>query len=398
MVQCSSMAPGKGFISSVTNYLDCQAQILGSNGWATLSSPGSSLSLLLTGLLTIFVALIGYNLLLGRGMSVRGGTIALVKIGAVLALATSWPAYRTLIYDVVTVGPFQLVQEIGPSAGVTGSDGSLLGRLDRVDQGLAQLALLGAGTPPVESSHQLPPPPFGGFDTFALGGSRILFELTAIAGLAIVRIVAGLTLALGPFFIAFFLFEGTRSLFEGWIRVLAGAALGAVGVSIALGLELALLEPWLSNALARRMAGEAVPGIATELAVLAGLWTIIIVAVLWTSARIAQAFRLPGLPNINASGAGRGSSVAGLGKATTTERVVQADRSRATKTADAIVAATRREAAASIAVNRATFGGRRSQVNRDGSRTQGFVPTGRTFQRRAKPRVSAGANRRDGNQ
>ena len=47
--------------------------------------------------------------------------------------------------------------------------------------------------------------------------------------------------------------------------MLVGAALAAVGVSVALGLELALLEPWLSNVLARRMAGEALPAVATEL-------------------------------------------------------------------------------------------------------------------------------------
>jgi type IV secretion system protein VirB6 len=86
------MPQGAGFISSVTGYVDCQAQVLGSGAWAALSAPGSTLMVVLTGFLTIFIALIGYNLLLGMTMTVRSVTLAFVKIGAVFALATSWPA------------------------------------------------------------------------------------------------------------------------------------------------------------------------------------------------------------------------------------------------------------------------------------------------------------------
>src|SRR6185503_20713991 len=96
----------------------------------------------------------------------------------------------------------------------------------------------------------------------------------------------------GPFFIAFLMFDNTRSLFEGWVRVLGGAALAAIGVSVALGLELALVEPWLSNVLARRMAGEALPTVSTELFVITCLFVMIVGAALYACARLAQAFRL----------------------------------------------------------------------------------------------------------
>ena len=186
---CPAVPPDAGFISSMTGYVDCQAQILGSGAWSALAAPGSTLGIVLTGFLTIVIALIGYNLLLGRTLSVREGTLAFVKIGAVFALATSWPAYRTLIYDVVTDGPSQLVAEIGPQGGVVGSDGTLVQRLDLTDQALTQLAILGPGNPPPNTAADIPPSPFGGFDAFAIGGSRILFDLTAVAGLGAVRIV-----------------------------------------------------------------------------------------------------------------------------------------------------------------------------------------------------------------
>src|SRR5439155_567824 len=79
----------------------------------------------------------------------------------------------------------------------------------------------------VAAITQTVPQPYPGFNTFAIGGSRMLFLVGAIGGLAAVRMIAGLLLAVGPLFVAFLLFENTRSLFEGWIRVLAGAALAA---------------------------------------------------------------------------------------------------------------------------------------------------------------------------
>jgi len=395
MAACTGIPAG--FVSSMTSYIDCQAQVLGSGSWATLSTPGSTLTIVLTGFLTLFIALIGYNLVLGTALTVREGTLAFVKIGVVFALATSWPAYRTLVYDLVIDGPGQLVAEIGRQARVVGSDGTLSQRLDLTDQSLSQLAMLGAGNPPPGSMVQAPPPPFGGFDAFALGGSRILFLLTAVAGLVAVRIVAGLMLALGPFFIAFLLFDGTRSLFEGWIRVLAGAALAAVGVAIALGLELALIEPWLSGVLARRMAGEALPTMPTELFVLVTLFTIVVIASLYGCVRVAQAFRVP--LQLRASSADIGQVLARRTTATPANRqtaAVEGERSRAAAVASVLTAMNRREHTTPAADIRVPFDtGRQSVAQRSGDAVQVARPIGRTFARRATSRVSARANRRD---
>src|SRR5690242_19682160 len=207
MNACSTAQTGRGIVSSMTGFVDCQAQDLGFGAWAALGAPGSTLQIVLSGFLTIFIALIGYRLLLGSTFSVRDTTVAFVKIGAVFALATSWAAYRPLVYDLVTNGPGQLVSEIGPPSGIIGSDGTLLQRLDLADRNLEQLAILGAGYPQANEAVQTALPPFAGFDAFALGGSRILFLFSAVAGLGIVRIVTALLLALGPFFIAFLMFD-----------------------------------------------------------------------------------------------------------------------------------------------------------------------------------------------
>ena len=384
-----------GFVSSMISFIDWQAKALGSAAWQALSAPGSTLAIVLTGFLTIFIALIGYNLLLGRSLTVRSGVLAAVKIGAVFALATNWPAYSTLVYGLVTDGPAQIVSDIGRPARVPGSDGTLLQRIDLADGAMVQLAILGPGNP-VIARKDIPPAPFGGFDAFALGGARILFLLSAIAGLGAVKIMAGLMLALGPFFIAFLMFDNTRSLFEGWIRVLAGAAIAAVGVTITLGLQLALLEPWLAGVLARRLAGEALPSVPTELIVVVSVFALIVLAVLVGCMWLARAFRMAPLtawaerqsaPAIAAAHAGQAFSRISVQS--------QDERTRARAVADVLVSLQRRESG-----GRGEGRGSHLPAPASGGSSspdlarQAQVPVGRSF-RRARPRTTASAGRRD---
>lgn len=387
--------PQTGFVSSMVSFIDWQAQALGSSAYQALSSPGSTLAVVLTGFLTIFIALIGYNLLLGRGLTVRSGVLAAVKIGAVFALATSWPAYSTVVYGLVTDGPAQIVSDIGRPARVPGSDGTLLQRLDLADGAMVQLAILGPGNP-VVARNDIPPPPFGGFDSFALGGARILFLLTAVAGLGAVKVIAGLMLALGPFFIAFLMFDATRSLFEGWVRVLAGAALAAVGVTIALGLQLALLEPWIAGVLARRTAGEALPSVPTELLVVVSVFALVVLAVLAGCMWLARAFRMAPLAALVEEQSGPALATANAGQAGGRIAVQSQDeRTRARAVADVLVSLQRRESDG----RGQAWGSRIPALASGGNASVDFarqpqVPVGRSF-RRARPRLSASAGRRD---
>lgn len=393
---CTGVSAGEGFITSVVTQIDCQAELLGSGSWAALAAPGSVLSAALAGFLTIFVAFTGYNLLIGRGMTVRSGTLAAVKIGAILALATSWPAYRTLVYDVVTKGPSQLVSEIGAQTGLVGWDGTLTQQLDVADKELAQLAILSTINAASDMDAQTPPPPFGGFDAFALGGSRILFELTAVAGIGAVRIIVGLMLALGPFFVAFLMFDGTSSLFNGWVQVLAGAALATTGVSLALGLQLALLEPWLREVLARLASGEAIPTVPSELFVLIGFFALTTFAALLASARIASAFSLPALTRW-------ATNHSDVKQPAVTIHSPPSERggtklftpNRAAAVAGALVASIRRETSASVGDDQVSATSRPGFASQKDYPPQVYVPAGRVFTRSAKSRLSARATRRD---
>lgn len=395
---CTGGSAGAGFISSVVAQIDCQAELLGSGSWTALSAPGSVLTAVLTGLMTIFVALIGYNLLLGRGITVRGGTLAAVKIGMVLALATSWPAYRTVIYDVVTRGPPELVAEVGLQAGIVGSDGTLTQRLDLVDSTMAQIAVLNSSNIALDPGAVTPPPPFVGFDSFALGGSRILFELTAIAGIGAVRIVTGLMLAFGPFILAFLLFDATWSLVSGWVQIISGAALAAVAVSMALGLQLALLEPWLSEVLIRLASGESLSAEPTQLFVLVGFSTLTTLAALWASFRIASAFTLTAavrwVTNQRRVEASTAPNPPVMHKR---QHAGLAPRDRAAKVAGALVTRMARESAAPTGAH-GLGSGRNISFDRTSLASSVFMPAGRVFARPTKSRISARANKRNATQ
>jgi type IV secretion system protein VirB6 len=418
MASCPALVPEAGFIRSMMAFVDCQAQSLGAAGYQSLATAGSTLALVLTGFLTLFVALFGYRLLLGYGPDLRTAVIAFVKIGFVLALATSWPAYRTLIYDVAMRGPSQLAGEIGGAAGLPGATGGLIDRLDLGDQALVALGILGEGEPPLPASAgmrqvaaamETPAQPYPGFNSYAIGASRTLYLVAAIGGLAITRLLAGLLLAVGPFFIAFLLFENSRSLFEGWLRVLAGAALGSLATSIALATELALIEPWLADLLARRSADEWLPAMPIQLLVVTTVFALVIFALLFGAARVAAGFRLAplwlGAPGrfAQAPGAERGRAAGAAPVAAGAPETL--GRSRAEAVVDAVAATQRREAGR-IGLTAAPIGG--LLTDGDGARrpaptpsyrqtADSFTPTplGQSFPRRNRGRVSASAERRD---
>lgn len=413
MAACPSIPPDDGFLRGMLDFVDCQAQTLGAEGYRALAAPGSILSLVLLGFLTLFVALFGYRMLLGQVPGVRDGVLALIKIGVVLALATGWTAYRTLIYDVAFHGPAELAAEIGRSSDLPGAGGGLVVRLDLADRNLVALARLGTGdpieglatTPAAEPGQPALPTAAAreaqGYDALAMGGARILFLAGAIGALAAVRLIAGLMLALGPFFIAFMLFASTRGLFEGWLRVLGGAALGALGAGIVLGVELALLEPWLNHLIARRLAGEAIIGVPVELFVATLVFAIALVAVLVASARAAYGLRLP--PAWREAPA---PATIVLGETLRAGGLVRdpapaaADRSRAVMVADAVAATQRREAApaaaaaAFAAASPSTHSARHMTVH-DRAAPPPPPRLGQSFRRRTGSRVSASAGRRD---
>jgi len=412
MEPCSGIVED-AFLHSVLGFVDCQAQGIGAAGYQALATPGSPLALFVTGLLTLFVAFVGYRMLLGETPGMRDGVLALVKIGIVLAMATSWPAYRVLFYDTVFHGPAELVGSVGAPAGVPGAAGDLITRLELADQALLELGRL--ETAAVNNSGEVrtvdgrevvvAPPPREAqtiFGATGLGTARWVFLTATIAAFASVRLLAGLLLALGPFFIAFLLFDATRGLFDGWIRALAAAMLGAVAVTLLLGVELALIEPWLADLIARRQATLPIGGAPTELLGLMSAFALALVAGLGMAARLAVAFRLPPQWRVASERIVGSFRDTGLSRAASAERRSQVPAeqlSRAAAVAEAVAHVQRREAAATTG-NGAAAGGVAAQAAMTRATGRDMpasapAPLGQSHRRRTQGRVSASAGRRD---
>lgn len=295
MATCPALSTGDAFLSTLLNHIDCQAQTIGTMGYQALANPGSPFAMVLTALLTIFIALFGLRMVLGDTPTLRDGVMAVVKIGVVLLIATSWPAYRTVVYDVVVNGPGQLGAAIGRSAGVPGTGGDLINRLQTSDVAISRLTTLGSGlsdltskNPASNASERAPIA-----DDAAFGSARIVFLSATVAAFAVVRLMAGILLALAPLFAGLLLFDLATGLFVGWLRALVFTLLASLAVTIILGVELALLEPWLAQVLQLRQARIITAAAPIELLVICFAFALALVGALAVSLRLAFTTHLP---------------------------------------------------------------------------------------------------------
>jgi type IV secretion system protein VirB6 len=289
MTPCSAPPTGPGFLAATLAHLDCQAQNIGEAGYQVLASPGSPIALAFTGLLAIFVAIIGLRFLAGRPLGTDEWIASALKIGLVLAFAASWPAYRTVVYDVVLKGPAEISGSIGRASGLPGSDGGLAARLQGVDNGIIALVVAGSGR--LDAASRAPQgsvaPPLA--DDSALGLAKTLFVSSIIGSFGLLRLAGGLLLALAPLFAGLLLFDGARFLFFGWLRSLIAIAIGSIGIAIVLGAQLAIIEPWLSQVLALRAARVATLSAPFELLALTLAFTVALLGMFALSLRIAFA-------------------------------------------------------------------------------------------------------------
>ena len=235
---CAPVFGTRHFLAEILNHVDCQAQTLGANGFGALATPGSTVSYVVTGLLTLFIALFGIRLTLGATTSGRDLLSDILKVGIVLTLATSWPAWRVLGYNLVVNGPTEIAQSIGFASGVPGGRRDLAARLDRADEAIVGLTVFGSGrlTGGISAGSE-PGNNFQGAalsDQSALGTGRLAFLSGVLAPLLVVKISAGILLALAPLMAGFLLFQQTIGLFVGWLRGLGACGLGIIALSLLL--------------------------------------------------------------------------------------------------------------------------------------------------------------------
>lgn len=135
---CPTVESGSQFLVRTLAHLDCQAQSLGSFGFQALAERGSPTYALLTALLTLFIAVYAIRLLFSPRDEPGNLVTGVLKIGIVLTLALSWPAWRVLAYDTVLHGPAEIAAVILPST-IPDPRTDFPRRLQTIDNGIAAL-------------------------------------------------------------------------------------------------------------------------------------------------------------------------------------------------------------------------------------------------------------------
>ena len=296
-VFCAAPDPASGVASSLTYYLDCQARALGENGFQALAGGPLGMSLL-SGLITIFIALIGYRLILGETPNLRDGIGWTVRLGFVLALVTSWPAFQTLVYRVAVDGPVELANIVLPASGLPadGLDGRVQQaydtiRLGSVGQQLQNLAAAAAQSPTPNSQTPALPQPYQFQPPMPQTAS--LFVLSTAGATGAFRIAIGFLLAVGPLAIMGLLFDATLGLFAGWIRALSGMALAALAALVVTAIDLMVVEGELAHLQALRLGGFGQSMDPQALTTIVIVFALVMLVSTLAAMRMTSAFRLP---------------------------------------------------------------------------------------------------------
>jgi type IV secretion system protein VirB6 len=288
---CPPITTGPRFIETTLAQLDCQARVLGYGGWSNLSDFVSAPSGLIVSALTLAIAFFAVRMMVARGDFAVDGLALFLKIALVLTIATSWPAYRTVFYDVIIFGPAEMASAI--NTGAQNSSGNLAVRLSRVDQAIGDLTASGTGrlsaalqtAEGVGKAEAFERVAMGDETGFAFG--KMAFLLSVIVPAAFLRLLAGILLAMGPIFALFLLFRPLSGLFFGWARALLFLTFASAAQVVLFSVMLAVFEPYLANAAALRSQRFITPALPTELTALAVMFFMLSLGLFWLFGRMA---------------------------------------------------------------------------------------------------------------
>ncbi len=263
---------------------DCQAVGLVERGYAALAQPGGTVSVALTGLMAIAVAFFGYRLLLGRGIILSDAIRLTIKIGVVLVLAGSWEAWQALAYDGLARAPTQIASEMLVGIGAPPPLESLQQAVDNLTEatvGYRQRA--GIASPLVGGPAAA---------AMTLNLSAVLLTLSTVGLLVAMRVVLAVLLAIAPAMAGLILFDATRGMAQGWLGVMAAAALAPLFVLIVAAVEFAILGPMIARLLAEQAAGEFQNASVMPIGLVAIVFAIAMVIAVRAGARIGRGVRL----------------------------------------------------------------------------------------------------------
>jgi type IV secretion system protein VirB6 len=227
--------------------VDCLANETTSAAFGRLFGTDGALLPALTVILTLYIAWFAISLLTGRSrIGISALTPRMMTLGMVLTFATSWVAYQGVVWNLAVGAPDQIA---GILMGAKGSATQLFG--DRIDLIFAAIAEAGqnAGGGTQGAAQQTAAQIAQGSFTPAnlMWLAALLLLLGTVGVLVTARVALAVLLALGPIFVIFGLFSGTRGLTAGWLRGVVLTAVTPLFVVVGGGMMLELLIPVVAN-------------------------------------------------------------------------------------------------------------------------------------------------------
>jgi len=215
--QCTPFgAEGPAGVADALSKVDCLATEATSVSFGRLFGAHGSFQTALTIILTLYVALLAFNLLTGRSaLRISVLTPRMMTLGLVLTFATSWIAYQSVVWNLATGAPDEIASVL------VGSNGSattlfaqqLDGLFSAITDAVSSIKPAAAAMPGLASPTNI------------LSLAALILLLGTVGVLVVCRLALAALLIIGPVFIVLALFEGTRGLFEGWLKSVAMFAL-----------------------------------------------------------------------------------------------------------------------------------------------------------------------------
>ena len=402
MASSCTLDPALGAVLRLSNYLDCEGRVLGENGFQAVVG-GRGWAGLLSAVVTIFIALIGYRIMLGRLPSIADGVGWAVRLGIVVTFVTGSAAFQAAIYHASVDTPGELTSAILPAAGLSADDlgARLQDAYDRLRLGafgngpLAAAAPQAASQTPVfnavlgqqsaipEKVGALPKPLT--FGVFPLPQTAMLFAMSTAGVSGGLHIAAGVLLAVAPLAFLSLLFEATSGLFSGWARALVGVSLGLIASTVAAAITLAAIDAEAAHVDAGRLAhatlAEIDPGALTVTVAISFILTLL---TLFAAMRMAGALRISLPLPILAEAVGRhetfttaepSNAVTSVGTRPAAQTIGP---SRATAIAHSLDASIRRESGYAVSPGSSAAASSRAAVISEAGARERFAPAGST--------------------
>lgn len=271
-------------ITAGLQYIDCNSERIIEYAFNRFFGPGGALGWALTIILTIYVALIAFRLLSGRGR-LSALPPRILGLGLILTFATSWIGYQSFVLNIALGAPEELAKIL---LNTKGSATYMFSRqLDIMFQAIAQVALQSrtAGVGPEGAAGVMS----AEGDLLWLGALMLL--LGTVGVLIVARMALALMLALGPIFIILALFSGTRGLFVGWMKAVVMLAVTPLFAVLLGGGTLTLIRPLVVEL--AKLDGEIDMRIAVNIFLAASVHVALMLMAIKLSTTLVSGWRLP---------------------------------------------------------------------------------------------------------